>query len=151
MTTIQQAFTADHRACDETLAGVEKGLMAKAGAETDKAFARFRVQLEGHFSAEEQTLFPALEAVFPGGSGPVSVMRSEHAQVRDLCDSVQELIERGEFARAAQTVDLLFSMLQSHNIKEEQILYPMCDRFLQSNGEQIARALSQLVPPTGTS
>ena len=147
MTTIQQAFTADHRACDETLAGVEKGLMAKAATESDRAFARFRAQLEGHFDAEERTLFPALEAVFPNGSGPVSVMRSEHAQVRELCDEVQKLINGGEFARAAQSVDLLFSVLQSHNIKEEQILYPMCDRFLQGHGEEIARALAQLAPP----
>lgn len=149
MTTIQQAFTADHRACDENLASVEKKLMAKAGVESDKAFARFRLQLEGHFDAEEQTLFPALEAVFPGGSGPVSVMRSEHAQARDLCNQVQNQISRGEFAQAAHSVDLLFSMLQSHNIKEEQVLYPMCDRFLQDHGEQIARALVQPAPPRG--
>jgi len=150
MTTIQQAFTADHRACDESLAALEKRLLAKAGVECDKQFARFRLRLEGHFDAEEQTLFPAIEAVFPGGSGPVSVMRSEHSQVRELCNEVQELIGRGEFARAAETVDLLFSMLQSHNIKEEQILYPMCDRLVQSHGEEIARALAQLVPPSDT-
>lgn len=143
MTTIQQAFSTDHRACDEALASVEKGLMAKKGAESDKAFARFRSQLEGHFSAEEQTLFPALEAAFAGGSGPVGVMRSEHTQVRQLCDEVQNLIDRGEFDRAAEAVDTLFSLLQSHNIKEEQVLYPMCDRFLQGRGEEIARVLAQ--------
>lgn len=147
METIQQAFTADHRACDESLARVEKGLMAKAGAQSDEAFASFRAQLESHFDAEEQILFPSLEAVFPGGSGPISVMRSEHAQVRDLCNEVQALIRGSEFAQAAETVDLLFSMLQSHNIKEEQILYPMCDRFLQGHGNEIARALDKLIAP----
>jgi len=148
MTTIQQAFSADHRACDETLASVEKGLLAKAGAESDKAFARFRSQIEGHFNAEEQTLFPALEAAFAGGSAPVAVMRSEHTQVRELCDEVQGLIGRGEFDRAAQAVDTLFSLLQSHNIKEEQVLYPMCDRFLHGHGEEFARALAQQAPPS---
>jgi len=148
MTTIQQAFSADHRDCDETLASVEKGLIAKAGAESDKAFARFRAQLEGHFNAEEQTLFPALEAAFSDGSGPVAVMRSEHTQVRELCDQVQDLIDRGDFERAAEAVDTLFSLLQSHNIKEEQVLYPMCDRFLQGHGEELARALRQPMPPS---
>ena len=148
MTTIQQAFSADHRACDETLASVEKGLMAKARVESDKAFARFRSQLEGHFNAEEQTLFPALEAAFAGGSGPVAVMRSEHSQVRELCDEVQGLINHAQFDRAAEAVDTLFSLLQSHNIKEEQVLYPMCDRFLQGHGEEIARALAQATPPS---
>ena len=146
MRNVQEAFSAHHRDCDEALAAVEKRLIAKSDCDQD--FARFRRMLEGHFDAEEQILFPALEAAFPSGSAPVSVMRSEHTQARELCEEVQSLIRAGDHAQAAKAVDLLFSMLQSHNIKEEQILYPMCDRYLRGRGDDIARALAQLVTPS---
>jgi DUF438 domain-containing protein len=74
-------------------------------------------------------------------SGPTEVMRGEHRQMRDLLGQMSSgLADRDgdTFSGAAET---LLILMQQHNMKEENILYPMCDNAL--GGSEVGATLSQ--------
>ena len=119
-----------HRTCDDIFADAEKSAMAGRWPECAQSFGRFRRQMAAHFSTEEQVLFPAFEAASGSSMGPTQMMRMEHAQMNTLMrmlDATVAACDRDGFAGAADT---LLIMMQQHNMKEENILYPMCDRAL---------------------
>ncbi|MCK7498190.1 MAG: hemerythrin domain-containing protein [Comamonadaceae bacterium] len=105
---------------------------------------KFRRETEAHFCAEEDVLFPNFERRTGMSSGPTRMMRMEHMQMRGLLDQLaaaQAGRDTGAFCGAADT---LLIMMQQHNLKEENILYPMCDQALAGDAEvasAIARAL----------
>ena len=107
------------------------------------AFESLREQLETHFASEEELLFPAFEAATGMTSGPTEVMRGEHRQMRDLLAQMQAAVtsrDSDAFGGAAET---LLILMQQHNMKEENILYPMCDNALGSSdvGASLAERL----------
>jgi iron-sulfur cluster repair protein YtfE (RIC family) len=130
-----------HKHCDEIFADAESACGNgdwEAGA---KAFALLRNQLETHFSTEEQLLFPAFEAATGMTSGPTEVMRGEHRQMRDLLEQMSGGLadcDDDAFSGAAET---LLILMQQHNMKEENILYPMCDNALV--GSDVGATLSE--------
>lgn len=128
--SFQQALTAQHRACDDGLAGIEQAAHRTDWAAAAAAAAEFIAATEGHFDYEEQTLFPALEAALPAAAGPTSVMRSEHSQMRELLGELRAAIRAGDAQALGDAVEILLFLMQQHNAKEESVLYPMADRIL---------------------
>ena len=55
-------------------------------------------------------------------------MRSEHAQMRELFDELRDAIGRHDASALADAADTLLLVMQQHNVKEENVLYPMADR-----------------------
>ena len=141
MSTIAELMTHDHRACDHDFARAET-LAAKAdwsgAAEALDAFAR---ALNAHFDAEEQHLFPAFEAATGMTHGPTHVMRGEHRDMRDALERLQAALRAQDGDDFAGEAETLLIMMQQHNMKEENILYPMCDQHLSSRAEQLLPAL----------
>ena len=131
-----------HKHCDELFADAEAAALKGDWAAGAAAFAGFRHELLAHFSTEEEVLFPAFETVTGMTGGPTQMMRFEHAQMRDLLEQMQAALDqqgRDAFAGAAET---LLMLMQQHNMKEENILYPMCDRTL-ADGVDVAGGLRQ--------
>ncbi len=130
MTTIRNLMTDDHRRCDDFFADAEqavgKGNLEAAGA----AFAHFRLATLAHFDSEEKTLFPTFEAKTGMTMGPTQVMRMEHAQMRSLFDDAGAALVSGDVDDYLGIAETLLIMMQQHNMKEENILYPMCDQHL---------------------
>lgn len=130
MTTIRNLMTDDHRRCDDFFADAEqavgKGNLEAAGA----AFAHFRLATLAHFDSEEKTLFPTFEAKTGMTMGPTQVMRMEHAQMRSLVDDAGAALVSGDVDDYLGIAETLLIMMQQHNMKEENILYPMCDQHL---------------------
>lgn len=130
MTHLRDLMTDDHRHCDDLFAAAEKAATGKQWDAASAAFARFRAAVEAHLAAEEQTLFPAFEVATGMTMGPTRVMRMEHEQIRELMgDAARALGDRLGDAYAGYAETLLI-MMQQHNMKEENILYPMCDEQL---------------------
>lgn len=130
MENIRDVMTADHRQCDDLFAAVEHALARAAWSDAGAEFDRLRDAMSCHFDAEEAILFPAFEAQTGMSTGPTRVMRSEHDQMRELLVAAEKaLVERDaeDYSGIAET---LLIMLQQHNMKEENILYPMCDLHL---------------------
>jgi iron-sulfur cluster repair protein YtfE (RIC family) len=141
--SITTPLSQHHKHCDEIFADAEeacgKGDWTVGGA----AFESLRMQLETHFASEEELLFPAFEAATGMTSGPTEVMRGEHRQMRDLLGQMQAAVESRDSDTFGGAAETLLILMQQHNMKEENILYPMCDNALGSSdvGTSIAERL----------
>ncbi|WP_410498502.1 hemerythrin domain-containing protein [Chitinibacter sp. S2-10] len=134
---ITSALQIQHRHCDQALAQAESAARSGQWADCFAATQAFCQQTEAHFMLEENDLFPAFEAATGMRNGPTQVMRGEHAQARELMQGLQEAAtnqDTDDFTGCAETLLLL---LQQHNMKEENILYPMCDRAIPDFAAQL--------------
>ncbi len=130
--TIAQAFTLEHRACDQAFAALEAAL------ESDDMSLQQRWQalaqgLQEHFAWEEEALFPAFERATGITRGPTQVMRMEHAQMRELLAAGEAAMAQGDEETLASILETLHVMHQQHNMKEENVLYPLCDAHLNED------------------
>ena len=141
MNTVFSVLSSDHRRCDERFAEVEQAVAAAAWDDAERAFARLRDAMQCHFDAEETLLFPAFEAQTGMRSGPTQVMRDEHAQMRGLLAAAKAALDERTADDYSGVAETLLIMMQQHNMKEENVLYPMCDQQLSS---QIDLLLPQL-------
>lgn len=130
-------MTDHHKTCDNLLVEAEGLLAKKKWDEFAAAWKQFEVETIAHFDAEEEILFPAFEAKTGMTAGPTMVMRSEHAQVKALFEQMQLAIQNQSLERAMGIVESIMLLIQQHNMKEEQILYPMSDNHLDNNHELV--------------
>ncbi len=126
MSQAMQKMTAQHMECDEQLNRVETALHKNDLAVAERYFRLFSEQLDHHFLLEEERLFPAFEQATGMKNGPTAVMRSEHAEIRNLRDELATALLSKQSQAALGLVDTLNVLIQQHNVKEENILYPMC-------------------------
>jgi DUF438 domain-containing protein len=133
-----------HRHCDDSFAAAEAAVQSRRWPQAEEHGQAFRQQMESHFDAEETLLFPAFESASGQTGGPTQVMRGEHAQIRALLAAMAQALQArdaGEYNGQAQT---LLIMMQQHNLKEENILYPMCERALAPDeGQRLAAEIEQ--------
>ena len=144
MTTIRTFMTDDHRRCDDLFAETEQAIAKKNLPAAKAAFAHFRNAILAHFDCEEKTLFPTFEAKTGMRMGPTQVMRMEHSQMRALLDDAVDALEQGNSDDYLGLADTLLIMMQQHNMKEENMLYPMCDQALGQDGDLASRIASGL-------
>lgn len=142
MTALTAPLVDHHRTCDDLYATAEAAAHAGRWDECGLAFRRFRAEMEAHFSAEEEALFPVFEQATGMAGGPTRVMRIEHAQMRELMAEMAAGLDGQDLNRFAGEGETLLVLMQQHNMKEQNILYPMCDRSLWS-GVDIAGELGR--------
>jgi hemerythrin-like domain-containing protein len=148
MPKIQAFMAGDHRRCDDIFNAIEQAVEAGAWARASAAFARFEHALLQHFAAEEAVLFPAFEAKTGMTTGPTQVMRGEHAQMRELLAAAREGLLAQDGDDYSGNAETLLIMMQQHNAKEENVLYPMCDQFLAAQLGDLLPELESLMPST---
>lgn len=141
MGSILDAMTENHRLCDELFAAVEKAVADGAWARAVEQFALFQQAMQQHFDVEETILFPAFEERTGMRMGPTQVMRGEHAQISGLISAAEVALADHDADEYSGNAETLLIMTQQHNMKEEGILYPMCDQHL---APQLDRLLAQL-------
>ena len=124
---LTQKMTEDHRACDHDFAEVERAVAEAAWGRAVQAFARFEAHTLAHFDGEEGLMFPAFEAETGMTSGPTVVMRMEHNQMRAVLKNMRAAIEAQDADEYEGEAETFLILIQQHNMKEESILYPMCD------------------------
>jgi hemerythrin-like domain-containing protein len=93
--------------------------------------------MDRHFAMEEDVLFPAFEAKTGNTMGPTQVMRMEHEQMRALMNDMERAVTAGNDAEYLGLSETLNMIMQQHNLKEENMLYPMSDRVLAGNREAV--------------
>ena len=143
MTSISRLMTDDHRRCDDFLAEAELAVGKKDAAAAPKAFEHFRQAILAHFESEEKTLFPAFEARTGMSMGPTRVMRMEHSQMRDLLEEAGAALKEADFDNYLGLSETLLIMMQQHNMKEESMLYPMCEQHLAAEAPMLVERLAQ--------
>ncbi len=129
----------EHRAVLAKLDVLERGLNlaqtapAEARPHLVEAAAFLLANLEVHLDREEKGLFPRLEAQ-TGPQGPLHVMMLEHEQLRRQMAVIGAA--NADLAAGALPPGLLgasrdlLSVLRSHILKEDQILFPMAERVI---------------------
>jgi len=128
--SISAYLTHEHRTCDDHFAAAEQAA-AKGDWETaEKEFVTFANDTLRHFKKEEEELFPTFEEQTGNTQGPTTVMRYEHEQVRGLIGKLAEALEKQDKDAYLSLCESMMILLQQHNMKEEQMLYAMCDRLL---------------------
>ncbi|MEY2631711.1 MAG: hypothetical protein RIR00_365 [Pseudomonadota bacterium] len=135
----------DHRRCDDLFAAAEQAFQRQDAASAQASYARFQEAMLAHFAAEESLLFPEFEARTGIRMGPTQVMRLEHIQMRSLMEEArQALIDQAadDFSGSAET---LLIMMQQHNMKEENVLYPMCDQHLADSASDLLTRLREAI------
>lgn len=70
--------------------------------------------------------------------------------MRETLTDMASALADGDLENFLGQADGLLILLQQHNIKEEQMLYPMCDRFLGAAAGSVIEAM-QYRPAGGPS
>jgi len=127
---ISNYLTNEHRACDTLFADAEILVAESNWQDAENRFVEFANETLKHFKKEEDELFPAFEEKTGSTEGPTQVMRFEHEQVRGLIGKMAESIEKKDKDAYLSMAESMMILLQQHNMKEEQMLYAMCDRVM---------------------
>lgn len=144
MTTISHLLAPDHKQCDDLFAAAESAVSNCDWNVATPEFSRFRNAMLHHFAMEEEVLFPAFETRTGMRQGPTSVMRSEHFQMKDLFDRMSDAITNKNINAYLGDADTLLIIMQQHNLKEEQMLYPMADRVLANDLDDVVGRMRAL-------
>jgi hemerythrin-like domain-containing protein len=141
MSTILDFLGNDHRACDDLFASAEAAVAQNEWDGARSLFGRFQAAMAHHLAMEEDVLFPAFEARTGMSEGPTQVMRMEHDQMRGLLDDMAGAVAAGDrngFLGLSETLNML---MQQHNLKEENMLYPMSDQVLGAERDAVVQAM----------
>lgn len=149
MNGIRDVMAHDHKACDDEFALIEQALAAGDWGRTGAAIEAFCAAMERHLGVEETVLFPAFEQATGITMGPTRVMRMEHAQLRGLFDEMRAAAAARDEPGLRGQAETLLIMMQQHNLKEENVLYPMCDQHLAAHVGALAPQLAEAVRRTG--
>jgi hemerythrin-like domain-containing protein len=142
MSTILEFLGNDHRACDDLFASAEAAVAQKNWDAARSLFEGFQAAMAHHLAMEEDVLFPAFESRTGMRSGPTEVMRMEHAQMRDLMGEMARAVAAGNQAGFLGLSETLNMLMQQHNLKEENMLYPMSDQVLGDEAGRLIREMS---------
>ena len=145
MTPISQLLPNHHKHCDKLFVAAEDAVQRGDWAAAAAGFAHFEAQMAAHFAAEEEVLFPAFEAATGMTDGPTQMMRYEHEQMRTLLSQLATACAARDADGYGGVAETLLMLLQQHNMKEENILYPMCDQALEGEASKIGARLSAVL------
>jgi iron-sulfur cluster repair protein YtfE (RIC family) len=141
MSTILDFLGSDHRACDDIFASAEAAVAQKNWDSARSLFDRFQAAMAHHLAMEETVLFPAFEARTHNSTGPTQVMRMEHEQMRGLLQDMASAVADANHSRFLGLSETLNMLMQQHNMKEENMLYPMSDQVLGGERAGLIRAM----------
>jgi iron-sulfur cluster repair protein YtfE (RIC family) len=144
MSSVVEVLGEDHRRCDAEFAQAETAAAQDDMQRCTALFGSFRSALLRHFRMEEELLFPQFEAATGSSAGPTAMMRHEHLMMRELLDTLQRAADAGDSAGYLGAADTLMVLMQQHNMKEEGILYPMCDQVLAGQWDALRQRMLEL-------
>lgn len=142
MQTFSNYLGDDHQHCD-TLFAIAEQAASDGKPDANEAHASFITAMNHHFSMEENELFPAFESASGHTTGPTAVMRHEHQQMRQLFAEMTTALAENRIEDYLGMASTLLILMQQHNAKEEQILYPMTDRVLADQRDAILTRMGQ--------
>lgn len=127
---IAEFMSFDHSRCDKLYADGEAAGIEGNWDKATELLNAFVLGMYRHFSIEETVFFPAFEKETGMTEGPTQMMRTEHEQMKGSLEQMREAINKGDHDTILGIGETLLIMMQQHNMKEEQMLYPMADMHL---------------------
>jgi len=142
MTSLSHFLSNEHTHCDDLFAEAENAVADKNWPLAKSGFQDFFDGMRRHFSHEEDVLFPAFEAHTGMSGGPTQVMREEHRQMNDVFAAMRDALARQDDNRYLGLSETLLMLMRQHNLKEENILYPMADQALAGQEDALLEQFS---------
>jgi len=139
--SLTQLLHDEHQKCDQAMASAEEAALSGDLAQAQGPVEACIHENIRHFKIEEDLLFPAFEEATGTQGGPTQMMRMEHDQMRGLLEQMESALKQGDLDRIPNITETLVILMQQHNMKEENILYPMMDQVLH---EQRAGLIKEL-------
>lgn len=145
--TVAAALEREHNEIDAQIAEFVAGL--KVGEVRAEPIARATAALKRHIYIEEAFLFPPMRS--GGLTMPIFVMIREHGDIWRMMDVLAQLVAAGSDLPAAREVcDQMVVALESHNVKEEAVIYPQAEgAFSAEAEEEMKRFLATGSTPDG--
>lgn len=144
MHDISDYLTADHNHCDDLFAEAENAVANDDWQTAMTQFKAFEAATLLHFSREENILFPAFEDRTGMSHGPTAIMRSEHVEMRETLQGMEQALAKQDADNYLGLAETMLMLLRQHNMKEEQILYPMADQALADSASAMVREMTSL-------
>lgn len=139
MESINDCMMKDHAACDAAFSRAADAARDADWPKLQIEAGHFLAHIARHIELEEELLFPAFEeGTGVSAGGPTGTMRSEHVQMQPLFAQMRNAAAAKDAASYLDASQALLEILQQHNMKEEQMMYPMLDQLL---GAQTATAM----------
>ena len=139
------ALEREHRSIDEGILPIANADPGAITTEQRSALLEAIAVLRRHIYFEEEYLFPPLRA--SGLVGPVMVMVHEHGLMWPLLDDLERFDDPDT---APELCRNLLEQLNSHNMKEERIVYPHADQTLSGQDlDELAEFLDTAELPAG--
>jgi iron-sulfur cluster repair protein YtfE (RIC family) len=121
-TELADALTREHHEIDEGIEHYLAGLDAGGDA---APLHRAMSALRRHIYLEERFLFPPLREA--GMTMPILVMLREHGELWRAMDALDDALASGDAVKLRTQCRDMLALLESHNSKEEPIVYPRAD------------------------
>ncbi len=144
MNSIKDYLANDHRKCDDMFAKMESEA-SESLKSAKESCQKFINETEKHFQMEERVMFLEFETKTGMTQGPTAMMRQEHVQMRSLMAQMLEAIDADNTDKFFGLTETLMILLQQHNMKEEQMLYPMAQQHLSAESERIVTMMDTLI------
>lgn len=142
MNTIPSYMTEQHRHCDDSFIAAESAVSKMDWALANSKWTTFVEELDHHLLQEENVLFPAFESATGMTMGPTQVMRAEHSQMRQLTKEMTVVLSEQDKDKFLGLSETLMILIQQHNMKEEQMLYPMTQAHLPNPSVTLAEMVA---------
>jgi regulator of cell morphogenesis and NO signaling len=98
-------------------------------AKAKENFVAFKHGLERHIAWEKDVLFPLFQKKTGIIEGPIVVLEEEHRQILRILERINLKVQRNDASSNRLEHDLIV-ILGHHNVKEENVLYPVLDHLL---------------------
>lgn len=142
MTTFSAYLGNEHQHCDDLFAEAENHVADGDWTLASSTFERFMADTQRHFAHEEDVLFPAFETKTGMSGGPTRVMRDEHQQMNDVFAAMQSALAKQDSDTYLGLSETLLMLMRQHNLKEENILYPMADQALAGERDALLERMT---------
>ncbi len=139
--TILGIMEAHHKYCDNLYVKGENEISSGDEEAGKRHLRAFLYIMELHFHREETILFPAFEERIGMTDGPTQVMRMEHEQIRGVLGEMKKSYDGSDYQKIFDQAETLLILIQQHNSKEENMLYPICDQHLSDIVEELTKKL----------
>lgn len=141
-TLITQYYSADHDRLDVFYSAFKKALVRKEQDKAQEYFHCFYHGLSQHIRWEEDILFPALYNMpHFEYKDDIAIIQQEHELILKYINEIKINIPLQE--DCLFLCSFLEPLMESHNHKEELILYPECDNIC--NLETLANTFSKMI------
>lgn len=122
-------FGADHEWLGVLLAGASRAWATGDADLAARLFTKLERRLRRHMRVEDEALYAAVARRAPEDAARLLGLRAEHDDLGRRLDRIATLLDEGD-ARTGPELDELSARLSDHERREEEILFPACDRLL---------------------